>query len=476
MNSAVKLLSLFTDNLPKILRLLLGIAIFNVLFFVLLRLIFWLIFNNPEDAIPAETLLKSFYVGLKFDIRLALLIVLPLFLLGWIKWLSPFFSAQHRLAWLGYFGLAQFFVIVAYTSDFGYYAYLHTRLDATSLRLLENPQIAAQMVWETYPVIWGTLVLSLIIVTYNLSAKRIFDRIAAQDAPQIRKRHKAWIAPLSLVVFLFGLYGKFSFYPLRWSDAFFSTHHFASSVALNPVLYFLDTLKNKDDGYDIDKAKHHYPAMASYLGLNSADPASLNFSRQIKSLSPIGKRPNVVMVFLESFAAFKVGAFGNPLNPTPNFDQLARDGIFYRRFFTPSTGTARSVFTAVTGIPDIEQNKTSSRNPLIVKQHTIINDFKAYEKLYFLGGSASWGNIRGILAGNIPDLTIYEEGSYSDESQRSMSGAFPTCNYSGKRIKFCAKKMTSPFSPLFRLREITDPTPFPQTTRVSNVIHNPIKS
>jgi phosphoglycerol transferase MdoB-like AlkP superfamily enzyme len=78
----------------------------------------------------------------------------------------------------------------------------------------------------------------------------------------------------------------------------------------------------------------------------------------------------------------------------------------------PHTGTARSVFTALTGLADVETQRTSSRNPLIVNQHTIINAFEDYGKLYFIGGSASWGNIRGLLSFNIPGLQLYEEGSY----------------------------------------------------------------
>jgi phosphoglycerol transferase MdoB-like AlkP superfamily enzyme len=47
-----------------------------------------------------------------------------------------------------------------------------------------------------------------------------------------------------------------------------------------------------------------------------------------------------------------------------------------------------------------------------VRQHTLLNAFEGYEKFYFIGGSATWGNIRGILSHNIPDLHLYEEGSY----------------------------------------------------------------
>jgi len=65
------------------------------------------------------------------------------------------------------------------------------------------------------------------------------------------------------------------------------------------------------------------------------------------------------------------------------------------------------------GIPDIHSPHSASRNPLIVGQYTIVNALEGYKKMYFLGGSASWGNVRGMLAHNIDGLEIYEEGDFS---------------------------------------------------------------
>jgi hypothetical protein len=90
---------------------------------------------------------------------------------------------------------------------------------------------------------------------------------------------------------------------------------------------------------------------------------------------------------------------------------MCKEGIFFNRAFSPAYGTARGVWATITGVPDVQQGKTSSRNPA-VNQHTIINDFKGKEKLYFLGGSSSWANIRGLLTNNIEGLRLYEQGSY----------------------------------------------------------------
>jgi phosphoglycerol transferase MdoB-like AlkP superfamily enzyme len=69
----------------------------------------------------------------------------------------------------------------------------------------------------------------------------------------------------------------------------------------------------------------------------------------------------------------------------------------------------------LTGVPDVQDNKTASRNPAAVSQHSIMNDFKMYEKFYFLGGSTTWANIRGVLTNNIDGLKIYEEENFKAE-------------------------------------------------------------
>jgi phosphoglycerol transferase MdoB-like AlkP superfamily enzyme len=100
---------------------------------------------------------------------------------------------------------------------------------------------------------------------------------------------------------------------------------------------------------------------------------------------------------------------GNPLDATPNLDQLSTEGIFFDRFYIPMVGTARSVFGMVTGIHDVSRLETASSNPRIVDQYSLINALTGYEKYYIIGGSASWRNVRGLLKNNIPDIKIMEQ-------------------------------------------------------------------
>jgi len=408
-----RLASLFR-RLPTLFQFILSITALTLVILFGMRVIFWMMFHNPEDPLPGHDLWYAFYLGTKFDLRLTLYALLPLFLLGGISWFSPFRNRITRYVWLSYLVLVAGVVLVFYLVDFGHYAYLHTRLNATVLRFLDNFHTSAQMVWQSYSVIpWAAAVLALIVLDGYI-VNRMLRYFSSHQTPPLRTRHRLWVAPVAFVVFVFGMYGKFSYYPLRWSDAFFSTYTYAASVASNPVLNFFDTMKNRFVLADPNRVREYYDVVSKYLGVDKPDKQTLNFTRQVDAKPGNFKTPpNIVMVFLESFAGYKTGILGNPLKPTPNIDDLANHGILFTNYFVPAVGTAHSVWAMLTGIPDVETHKTSTRNPLAVDQHTIVNAFKGYQKYYFIGGSANWANIRGVLQHNIKDLSLHEEGDYT---------------------------------------------------------------
>jgi len=403
-----------TKFLPRLQLYTIKAVLLFLLVQTILRVVFWLKFKSPLDPAPVNDLMRAFYLGLKYDLQVSLVLAIPILLLGWIRPIHPVYSEAGKRLWFVYTGVVMLGLLAVYAIDLGHYAYLEQRLNATALRFLENLQISATMVWQTYPVITGSLILILLVYT----SLALFRFVTGYIQP-IPGRYNRWYQKTAVVIITFlvvfaGLFGKISWYPLRWSDAFFSTHAFTGQLATNPILYFFNTLKNKDETFDLPAARDSYALIADYLAVDKPDPDKLNYIRSIDFDTDPGQlEPNVIVVILESFASYKSGLGGNPLNPTPNLDRLGSEGYFFKNFFVTQTGTARSIWTFITGAPDIELNKTSSRNPLIVNQHTIVNAFKDHKKYYFLGGSASWANIRGLMANNIPGLEIYEEGSYT---------------------------------------------------------------
>lgn len=376
----------------------------------LLRLGFYLYFVPGGAPLDNSLLTQSLYIGAKFDLRLLLFIHLPLILLSAVTPFKPAHNIHALYFWRAYFLILFAAILISYIFDFAYYAYLGTRLDASILRFAYNLDTSLHMVRQTYPVMRISLGIVAVLVILAFAVGKAWRLRPQQTYPAIGRRLATSL--IFAIVMLTAAWAKLSWYPLRWSDAYHSTNEFASHLALNPVLYFLDTIKNRNINHDEHKTRQYYPLMAEYLGIDRPDKKNLSYIRRHTPQATYARRPNVIIVILESFAWYKTGLSGNPFNPTPHFDTIARQGTSFQRYYAPHGGTARSVWALITGLPDIEINRTSTRNPLVVNQHTIVNAFEGYEKFYFLGGSANWANIRGLLTHNIPGLRIYEEGSY----------------------------------------------------------------
>jgi phosphoglycerol transferase MdoB-like AlkP superfamily enzyme len=413
-------------------------GIIFLLIMSLLRLSLYLAF--PAQGHSFTGVLPSFLLGLRFDLRYVGILCLLLLLLGSLPVFQPFRTVAGRRIVLSLTAIAAFLLILFYTLDFAHYGYLSQRLNASVLNYVSDAGISVRMVWQTYPVFRILLLLVVGVWIIRKIVKWSYNRIRGshgaggeKDVPGGRPR-VIWF----VVSFLFlglAVFGRVGQYPLRWSDAFSLGSDYQANLSLNPFQSFFSSLKFRHSVYDEAKVRAALPVLAGYYGFDSKAAGAggalspVVYQHDVKprvgelrssagastSLAGgLGSRPNVVVVICESFSAYKSSMWGNPLNTTPFFDSLCKDGIFFDRCFTPSYGTARGVWAVVTGIPDVAAaTTTSSRNPAAVDQHTIINDFEGYDKYYFLGGSTSWANIRGLLTNNIRDLRLYEQQDYS---------------------------------------------------------------
>ncbi|RYD87169.1 MAG: hypothetical protein EOP50_21190, partial [Sphingobacteriales bacterium] len=302
-----------------------------------------------------------------------------------------------------------------YVVDYYHYDYLQQRLNGASISLLKETSASAQMVWQTYPVVRVLLLLVVLIFVAIWLWSRLFRSMA--NAPRSASRHR-WIPyTLFVVLLLAGAWGSISQFALRWSDVFGFSNAFEGQLALNPFQSLVSTLKFRKSSYDAKAVAAHYDRMAPYFGVSNPNKDSLSFSRSIAPAPgyTVPKGMNVVLVICESFSAYKSSMWGNPLNTTPYFKSLCDSGVFFRNCFTNSYSTARGVWAVLTGLPDVERNGSSSRNIATVDQHILMSDFAGYSKYYFIGGSASWANIRGLLNNNIHDLHLVEQEQLQGE-------------------------------------------------------------
>jgi phosphoglycerol transferase MdoB-like AlkP superfamily enzyme len=390
-------------NIPKTVRLVFAIGIIFLLIMSLLRLALFIVF--PSQGHSFVSLLPCFWLGIRYDLRYAGILAVLLLITGSLPFLDPFRRPAGR-RWLFFLvSLAALWVVFFYCVDFAHYAYLSQRLSASVLNYLNDTGISAGVVWQTYPVLRILLVLIAGTWLIRRVTKIVYQRILQRKGlPVSRGARAGWFVAAFLLLGL-GIFGRIGQFPLRWSDAFSEGGDYQANLSLNPFQSFFSSLKFRHSTFDEAKVKTAFPVLAPYFGWDSG------YDRSYAGRP--GSRPNVIVVICESFSGYKSSMWGNPLNTTPFFDSLCKSGLFFDHCFTPSYGTARGVWAVVTGIPDVAPaTSTSSRNPAAVDQHTIINDFEGYSKFYFLGGSTSWANIRGLLTNNIQGLHLYEQEDY----------------------------------------------------------------
>jgi phosphoglycerol transferase MdoB-like AlkP superfamily enzyme len=395
-------------KIPKLIRWIFAVGIIFLLWMGMLRLIFYFVFNHAGN--PISTLGSTFLLGFRFDLKMICFLLVFMLLLGAMNISDPFNSSRSGK---GFFILLAFmclFTSFFYTIDFAHYSYLNLRLSASVLNFMQDARISFNLIWENYPVI--RMLLAILVVSFLIwwLLIKVYRWIARSIDSSKKKKKWIWVVG-AFILFGLGIFGNFGQYNLRWSEAFSLGNDYRANLALNPFQSFFSSLKFRYSMFNPETVRKAYPVLKPYFGF-TGDSLNLNYERIIKRPVP-NEKPNIVVVICESFSAYKSSMWGNPLNTTPFFKTICDKGIFFDQCFTPSYGTARGVWAVLTGIPDVGQaNSTTSRNPGAVNQHTIINDFKGYNKYYFIGGSASWANIRGLLNNNIDGLHLYEQENY----------------------------------------------------------------
>lgn len=398
----------YLSKLPRLVRWVVGVMFFFLVVMMAYRFIFFYHFQ-PEGRPFSGT---AFWLGFRYDLKFMAMMGLGIFIPSVFPFLNPFKSKIASRFWKIIVPAAFLVLLVFLIADFYHYDYLHQKLNATVLNFLADAGISFSMMQESYPLGWILLLLVAGIFLFSWWHNRYLSLLRNTPAFPGKKKRRV------IIFIVFGLllgissFGKLGQFPLRWSDAFLLQDDFKSNTALNPLQTFFSSLKVRSNSYNLAQVEKYYPLISQWLDVKNPDSSSLNYERVYQPSDTLLQKPNIILVICESFSMYKSSMSGNPLNTTPYFNELCKQGLFFDRCFSPAFGTARGVWATVTGLPDVEEISTASRNPAAVNQHTLINAFKGYEHYYFLGGNPTWANIQGLLSNNISGLKMYSQPDF----------------------------------------------------------------
>jgi phosphoglycerol transferase MdoB-like AlkP superfamily enzyme len=395
--------------------------------FGLLRLVFYFGVSGIDHthAAPLGETLQVFSIGARFDLRLAVLLNLPLAMLLFMPRMNMFSLKVLRHAHCALCGMVNAGIFLFYILDFGHYDYLGIRINSTVLHFLEDAEWGP-MLWQSYPVLRLVLLLLALTALVTWLNLHLLRHVLHRPEPTHNTASTIMGTVTLLTLMLLGFLGRvgainvFNPIPLRWNAVHITNHAALAQTGLNPIVFFFETLKERPEGYDLDRVRESYPAVAEYLGLPAetlAQTEAPDIDRIVPAATPrmtAAATPNIVFIMLESLGASRVSHYGLPFESTPVLDRLARDGIVFERFYVPVSGTARTVWATLTGIPDISLKSTASRNPMLTDQRSIVNSFAEHDKYYFIGGNISWANMSGVIRKAIRGVALFEEKHWQD--------------------------------------------------------------
>lgn len=132
--------------------------------------------------------------------------------------------------------------------------------------------------------------------------------------------------------------------------------------------------------------------------------------------TPATRRPNLVMISMESMSADFMAHFGNKKGITPNLDKLADEGMLFTRLYATGTRTVRGLESLSLAIPPTPGQSVVRRpnNDNLYTLGRALQQTGGYQPHFYYGGYGMFDNMNAYFAGNgyqVTDRTDFPEGS-----------------------------------------------------------------
>jgi phosphoglycerol transferase MdoB-like AlkP superfamily enzyme len=111
------------------------------------------------------------------------------------------------------------------------------------------------------------------------------------------------------------------------------------------------------------------------------------------------RRPNILLIVLESFSAKLIEPLGGKEGVTPEFNKLAEDGILFSRIYSTDSRTDKGLATIISGYPVLEaipimKYPEKTQNLPFISESLIDS---GYHVSFLYGGDVDFANMRSYL-------------------------------------------------------------------------------
>ncbi len=378
----------------------------NSLFFLFKQFIFWLLVFVTEralflifyyklilaDGIPVSEILSVFWHAIKLDVSTAsYILIIPLLLeILTLLFEKPFFRKITKV--YTYTVLLVYLMISA--GEIGLYGEWKTKLSYKALVYFRNPS----EVFNTATT-WEIISFVLLVSIQAWLFIRLFNKVL--KAGFTNQQTTKWkLLPYSVILIgllFLGLRGGFGAIPITASDAWFSQHNLLNVAAVNNgynlTFGTIDYFQIKDK--NIFKTLPDAEAEAIVHKILTVEKDTTVSILNVK-------KPNIIIILLESFSGDLIETLGGRADITPEFHKLEQNGLMFTEFYASGNRSQQAIGSLYAGLPAVPVTTLTDHPekyksvPSLIK---ILNQQGYFTSFYF-GGDLNYGNIKSYLLYN----------------------------------------------------------------------------
>ncbi|MEO5570544.1 MAG: LTA synthase family protein [Bacteroidia bacterium] len=373
------------------LKFLIRLIVLWLLFFFFFRIIFLFTQFSKASGEGFSEIIKVFYSGIFLDLSAVcyilsvpfVLLLLQLFIKGsFLKTVNLYFHAIVLFIFVG-LGLANIIIYKEWGTLFNSRALYYATEPKEVFASVSNLE------WLISLSVW-TLIFLLFFYLFRKRVHKYFPAAASLKLTYIIEL----IVCLGLI--LLGGRGGLRQIPINESAAYFSTKPLLNLIATNNIWYLGHSLLQSHVGseklykyYDDTLAEDHVKQLYKFKNDSTI---------QILNIDP-ARKPNVVIIMLESWSADIVKAIGGEENVAPEIDRLKNDGILFSNIYSAGFRTDQGIVSILSGFP-AQPNTSIIRYPeKTEKLPSLIREFKDnnYGTSFYYGGEIGFANMNSYF-------------------------------------------------------------------------------
>ena len=310
-----------------------------------------------------------------------------------------------------YYIVVMLLISVIFVSDLSLFAFWESKLDASVFIYIDSPKNAMASVSGAYIAARVALMLGLTALMSGL-----LWLVTPRNLTKINMIGQQLLTtlcalPVGALLFLV-IRGGIRVSTANVGDAYFCTDQYLNLSAINPAFNLFASTERQaryEDEFNFyDEERRATLMKGLYPKSDEGTEYVLNTSR-----------PNILVIFMESFGATMIERLGGEKGVAPNLERLADEGVFFSRIFANSFRTDRGTvctFSGYPGLPTLSLMKVSNLCQSLPNIARTLGD-AGYTTDFLYGGDINFTNMQGYLrAGGFHTITSQDDFSMSDRN------------------------------------------------------------